>query len=101
MTQHLGAFFDRCVFAEDATYSPQTGNKVALKAVFTAESQMQEELAIRYQGSRPTALCREDKVGAAKIGDGLNIRGTDLYVIGVEPSGTGTVLLVLSRDDPR
>lgn len=100
-TKNLAPFFERSYFAEDATFTPQEGNKVSLKVIFNSEFSMQEELAIRYDGSRPTAMCREDAVGEPKIGDKLEVRDTEFWVVGVEPSGTGTVVLVLSRDEPK
>lgn len=104
----LGDLLNTDEFATAATYKgfskSASGNQVALtKTVnvifdrgYVPASPETAEVAL----TRPTALARLSDLPDVATGDTLTISGTAYHLVGVEPSGVGDVILLLSEDEP-
>jgi len=88
MIETLSAFFDTADFAVAATYNTATVNGIFSHEYVDIEG---------VEGERPTFTCVESDVSGIAHGDALTVNATVYTIAGVQPDGTGIVLLVLSE----
>lgn len=87
----LSVFFDPNDFAVVALYNGATTVNVIFDAEYT------EPLGNDVQGSAPVAWCQASLLPGVAHGDTLVINATTYKVRGVEPDGTGVLLLRLEE----
>lgn len=94
----LAPFFDPADFGIEAAYLPlgSTDDPVPVNGIF--DKAYVDPLGV-VEGAAPVFTCAAASVPAVKHGDALTIDGTTYTVRGVEPDGTGVVLLRLEEDD--
>lgn len=83
-------FFNSDEFADDGVLNSITAIKVIFDDGFVA--------AQGRESSSPTALCISTDVADVVHGNTLEINGTTYFVTGIQPDGTGTTLLILSKE---
>lgn len=91
--EDLAVFFDVDEFAWAATWSGAPAAPVA--GIFDAEYQLVALGTPGIEGAAPVFLCAAAAVPGATHGQTLTIDGTVYTIRGVQPDGTGLVLLIL------
>lgn len=89
--EDLAPFFSTSDFAVAALWNGANSVNVIFDAEYT------EALRGVVEGSGPTALCAASSMPGVAHGDTLVVNGTTYKVRGVEPDGTGVVLLRLEE----
>jgi hypothetical protein len=88
--EDLAPFFNTADFASAATL-----NGVAVNGIF--DNDYFEPLGNEVQGSAPRFVCAAASVPSVAHGQSLVVGGVTYKVRGVEPDGTGTVVLRLEK----
>lgn len=83
---------------KDAAFSHAGGAASAIKAIFLSPFEAMQLFGAEVESSAPVAVCKTTDVSTAIHGDTLVINSITYYIRGVEHDGTGTTVLVLSRD---
>lgn len=93
--EDLAPFFDIAEFGVVAGYVPagSSDDPVLINGIF--DRAYAEPIDGIVEGTRPVFMCASASVPGAAHGDELEIDGTIYVVRGVQPDGTGVVLLVL------
>ena len=83
-------------FAEPATYTPQGGSARSVTGIFDRVSELTDigEL-LAADGVAASYNVHQPDFPEARLGDALSIRGHDYRVVGLEPDGTGRIVMVL------
>jgi hypothetical protein len=89
--ENLQPFFDTSGFGVAATYNGTTTVNGMLDLAYM------EPLGNMAEASAPVFTCAEADVAAVKHGDTLAVASRTYKVVGVEPDGTGVVVLRLQR----
>jgi hypothetical protein len=93
LTDLASVFMNTDEFADSATYTH--GATVAtIKGIFDDTFQVVEGV----ESSGPSFLCATADVSAAAHGDTIVVSGATYYIRGIQPDGTGTTLLILSKE---
>lgn len=91
--EDLSVFFSTDDFAVAATHNGTT----TVNGIFD-KLYLETDAGIGgVQGNQPVFVCKAADVSAVAHGDTLAISGTTYKVVGVEPDGTGLVLLRLEE----
>ena len=95
--EDLAPFFDTAEFGTAASYLPlgSVEDPVTINGIF--DHAYAEPIDGVAEGARPVFTCAAASVPNAAHGDTLTIAGTTYKVRGVQPDGTGVVLLVLEE----
>jgi hypothetical protein len=95
---HAAPFF-RSGFADMAVLTLESGDERVVMTCPSSPDSMEESLAIKYRGTRPTALIKFDDLESV-VPDVcyLTINDIKQRIIGVENHGYGVATLVLSAD---
>jgi hypothetical protein len=88
-TEDLSVFFDPLMFGVTAVFNGTTSVNGLMDLAYA------EPLGNLEQGSAPVFTCAASDVGPVAHGDSLVAAGRTYKVCGVEPDGTGIVLLRL------
>lgn len=80
-------------FAEGASY-----NGASIPVIFDDSYKLVNALTGGIESSGPQATCKDTDISGAAHGDSIIIRDTTYYVTGIEPDGTGSTVLTLSKD---
>ncbi len=87
-SENFNEFFDTDDFAVEATHDGST-----LLGILDREY---VEVG-NIEGEHPVFQCAESSVTTAQHGDTITIDGTAYTIVGIQPDGTGTVILVLQE----
>lgn len=96
--EDLAPFFATTDFGSEAAYlsADSDDDPVTVKGIFDKAYVDPTGLV---EGAAPVFQCAAADVPAAKHGDEIEIDGTTYKIRGVEPDGTGVVLLRLEEQD--
>lgn len=75
-----------------------TWNATTIKCIFGNPFALASPGDIGVENSEPTALVKASDVTGIVQGDNFTVNGTTYKVRGIQPSGDGVTLLVLSQD---
>lgn len=83
-------------FAEDGTFTPAGGSARSVSGIFDRISELTDigEL-IQADGVAATYNVHAADFTDAALGDAMSVRGSDYRVVGLEPDGTGRLVMVL------
>ena len=92
-TEDLTVFFDTADFGDAATLTvsgvPSSVNVIFDRAYFEPLGQ--------FESAQPMAWLAATDAGSAKQGDTLTVNSTTYTIVGVEPDGTGRVVMFRLR----
>lgn len=91
LTEDLSVFFDPTAFGVTAILN----NSISVNGLM--DLAYAEPLGNLVEGSTPVFTCAAIDVGTVAHGASLTVSGRDYKVVGVEPDGTGIVVLRLER----
>lgn len=92
-TEDMSDFFDLDGFAVAATYTPAGGSALTVSGI--PDDEYVDAQGVESSG--PVFRCAADDVSGVAHGDALEISGTPYTVHGVQPDGTGEMLLILEE----
>lgn len=92
-TEDLSGFFDTGDFADAGTYTHVGASPATVNGIF--DSYFVDPLGI--EGNSPRFICASSDVSSVAHGDSLVVDSVTYHVVGVEPDGTGVVVLKLQE----
>ena len=98
-TEDLTAFFEPAGHAVSATFTPSGGDPSTVAGIFNDEYYDETGGMIDIEGSKPVFICAESDVSGVAQGDALVINSVDYTIRNCQPDGTGTITLILEKDD--
>lgn len=92
-TENFDDFFETDGFAVAATYTPDGGSASTVNGIL--DNTYVDALGV--ESSSPVFHCAASDVSGVAHGDALTVSGTGYTIHGVQPDGTGQVLLILEE----
>jgi hypothetical protein len=89
----LEVFLDNEEFAVDITYNAGT-----IQGIFDAEFSSAVEGEMGIESTVPQVMVKTSDVSSAVHGQTMTINSVVYKIIGIQPDGTGTTLILLSED---
>lgn len=93
LTDDLGIYFDDEEFAVEITFNAGT-----IIGIFDNEFISAVEGEIGVESTAPQVLVKSLDITSSAHGQTMTIEGTDYKIIGIQPDGTGTSIVLLSED---
>jgi hypothetical protein len=102
MISIVDEFFALDDFAQELTFVEVSGSgsSVVINGIFDSEYSVNTIGAVTYQNSKPTVVCKSADVENATTSSLVQVGSIWYSVLEVQPEGTGTTTLVLSKDKP-
>jgi hypothetical protein len=93
MLTDLDVLIDTDDFAVSITY-----NSATINGIFDKEFAQTAEGEVAIESTVPQVLVKDSDIVGAAHGDVMTINGINYNIIGIQPDGTGSTLILLSQD---